>query len=398
MGGEQAASVLATVKRDQLRGRGEEWSAEDEEAFKAPIREQYERQGNAYYATARLWDDGVIDPLETRQVLGLALTACANAPLGDPPLRRLPDVKGAMTTRGCMTMFDTVLVANRGEIAVRVIRTLRALGIRSVAVFTDADADARHVREADTAVRIGPAAAAESYLSVERLLEAAAPHRRPGRPPRLRLPRRERRPSRRRARTPGSSSSGRRPTPSRLMGDKIRAKETVQAAGVPGRPRLERQRPRPTPNSSPPAGRSASRCCSSRRAGGGGKGMRLVRDAGGARRRDRRAPAARPAPPSATTRCSSSGGSTGPRHIEIQVLADGHGQRGPPRRARVLPPAPPPEDHRGGAVSVLLDEKTRAAMGAAAVAGGALLRLRRRGHGRVHRPRRATRPRTTSWR
>ncbi|MGY0067480.1 carboxyl transferase domain-containing protein [Streptomyces sp. QTS137] len=84
MGGEQAASVLATVKRDQLRARGEEWPAEDEDAFKAPVRAQYERQGNAYYATARLWDDGVIDPLETRQVLGLALTACANAPLGDP--------------------------------------------------------------------------------------------------------------------------------------------------------------------------------------------------------------------------------------------------------------------------------------------------------------------------
>ncbi|MCB8908501.1 methylcrotonoyl-CoA carboxylase, partial [Streptomyces sp. CB02980] len=81
MGGEQAASVLATVKRDQL---GDGWSAQDEEAFKAPIREQYESQGSAYYASARLWDDGVIDPMETRQVLGLALTACANAPLGDP--------------------------------------------------------------------------------------------------------------------------------------------------------------------------------------------------------------------------------------------------------------------------------------------------------------------------
>jgi 3-methylcrotonyl-CoA carboxylase beta subunit len=84
MGGEQAASVLATVKRDQLEGRGESWTAEDEETFKAPIRAQYASQGNAYYATARLWDDGVIDPLETRQVVGLALTACANAPLGEP--------------------------------------------------------------------------------------------------------------------------------------------------------------------------------------------------------------------------------------------------------------------------------------------------------------------------
>ncbi|MFI5639993.1 carboxyl transferase domain-containing protein [Streptomyces goshikiensis] len=83
MGGEQAASVLATVKRDQIEGAGQEWPAGDEEAFKAPVRAQYEEQGNAYYATARLWDDGVIDPMETRQVLGLALTACANAPLGD---------------------------------------------------------------------------------------------------------------------------------------------------------------------------------------------------------------------------------------------------------------------------------------------------------------------------
>ncbi|SCE25172.1 3-methylcrotonyl-CoA carboxylase beta subunit [Streptomyces sp. DvalAA-14] len=81
MGGEQAASVLATVKRDQLAAAGEKWTEQAEEEFKAPIREQYEAQGNAYYATARLWDDGVIDPLETRTVLGLALTACANAPL-----------------------------------------------------------------------------------------------------------------------------------------------------------------------------------------------------------------------------------------------------------------------------------------------------------------------------
>ena len=81
MGGEQAASVLAQVRRDGLEARGEEWPADEEEAFKAPIREQYEHQGHPYYATARLWDDGVIDPAQTRTVLGLALSACANAPL-----------------------------------------------------------------------------------------------------------------------------------------------------------------------------------------------------------------------------------------------------------------------------------------------------------------------------
>lgn len=85
MGGEQAAEVMATVRRDGLAARGESWSAAEEEAFKAPIREQYERQGHPYYATARLWDDGVIDPADTRRVLGLALSACARAPLGPRP-------------------------------------------------------------------------------------------------------------------------------------------------------------------------------------------------------------------------------------------------------------------------------------------------------------------------
>ena len=81
MGGEQAASVLATVKRDGIEGAGKTWSAGEEEAFKAPIREQYEHQGHPYYATARLWDDGIIDPADTRRVLGLALSASLNAPI-----------------------------------------------------------------------------------------------------------------------------------------------------------------------------------------------------------------------------------------------------------------------------------------------------------------------------
>jgi 3-methylcrotonyl-CoA carboxylase beta subunit len=79
MGGEQAASVLATVRRDGIEAKGGTWSATQEEAFKAPIREQYERQGHPYYASARLWDDGVIDPAQTRDVLGLGLSASLNA-------------------------------------------------------------------------------------------------------------------------------------------------------------------------------------------------------------------------------------------------------------------------------------------------------------------------------
>jgi 3-methylcrotonyl-CoA carboxylase beta subunit len=81
MGGEQAASVLATVKRDGIEAKGGKWSAEEEEAFKAPLREQYERQGHPYYASARLWDDGIIDPADTRRVLGLAISASMNAPI-----------------------------------------------------------------------------------------------------------------------------------------------------------------------------------------------------------------------------------------------------------------------------------------------------------------------------
>jgi len=81
MGGEQAASVLATIRRDNLEAKGSAWSAEDEQAFKAPIAAKYEEEGNPYYATARLWDDGVLDPGETRRALGLALATTLNAPI-----------------------------------------------------------------------------------------------------------------------------------------------------------------------------------------------------------------------------------------------------------------------------------------------------------------------------
>jgi 3-methylcrotonyl-CoA carboxylase beta subunit len=92
MGGEQAASVLATVRRDALaaardgqsEAKGGEWSVEEEEQFKEPLRAQYEEQGSPYYSTARLWDDGVIDPVDTRRVLGMGLAAASNAPIPEP--------------------------------------------------------------------------------------------------------------------------------------------------------------------------------------------------------------------------------------------------------------------------------------------------------------------------
>jgi 3-methylcrotonyl-CoA carboxylase beta subunit len=83
MGGEQAASVLATIRRDGIESKGGVWSQEEEDAFKQPIRAQYEQQGHPYYASARLWDDGVIDPVDTRKVLGRALSVALNAPIGD---------------------------------------------------------------------------------------------------------------------------------------------------------------------------------------------------------------------------------------------------------------------------------------------------------------------------
>ncbi|MFJ4617937.1 acetyl/propionyl/methylcrotonyl-CoA carboxylase subunit alpha [Streptomyces sp. NPDC088812] len=255
-------------------------------------------------------------------------------------------------------MFDTVLVANRGEIAVRVIRTLRSLGVRSVAVFSDADADARHVRDADTAVRIGPAPAAESYLSAERLLEAAARTGAQAVHPGYGFLA-ENAGFARACAAAGLVFIGPPAEAISLMGDKIRAKETVRAAGVPVVPGGR------DPELAGAARELGAPVLLKPSAGGGGKGMRLVRDLTAledeiaAARREARA---------------SFGDDTllverwidRPRHIEIQVLADGHGnvihlgerecslQR---RHQKIVEEAP----------SVLLDEATRAAMGEAAV-------------------------------
>jgi 3-methylcrotonyl-CoA carboxylase beta subunit len=83
MGGEQAATVLAIVRREGIEAKGGAWSKEEEEAFKAPVRAQFDEQADAYYATARLWDDGIIDPADTRMVLALAISAGMNAPAGE---------------------------------------------------------------------------------------------------------------------------------------------------------------------------------------------------------------------------------------------------------------------------------------------------------------------------
>ncbi|MFF0489778.1 biotin carboxylase N-terminal domain-containing protein [Nocardia sp. NPDC004068] len=258
--------------------------------------------------------------------------------------------------------FDTVLVANRGEIAVRVIRTLRALGIASVAVYSDADADARHVREADVAVRLGPAPARQSYLDIERVVDAAL---RTGA----------------QAVHPGYGFLSENPAfaaalaaagvvflgpPARaieIMGDKIAAKNTVAAFGVPVVPGIAR----PGLTDAELIGAATEigyPVLVKPSAGGGGKGMRLVHE-----------PAGLPDALVSARREAAAAFSddtlflerfvTRPRHIEVQILADRYGgvlhlgerecslQR---RHQKVIEEAPSP----------LLDAETRARIGAAA--------------------------------
>ncbi|TSE02172.1 acetyl/propionyl/methylcrotonyl-CoA carboxylase subunit alpha [Skermania sp. ID1734] len=261
-----------------------------------------------------------------------------------------------------MTDFDTVLVANRGEIAVRVIRTLRAMGIRSVAVYSDPDADARHVREADVAVRLGPAAARESYLNIDKVVDAA---KRTGA----------------QAVHPGYGFLSENAAfakalddagiafigpPARaieVMGDKITAKNAVAKFDVPVVPGIAK------PGLTDPELIEAAHeigypVLVKPSAGGGGKGMRMVED-----------PAELPAALASARReaASAFGDDTlflerfvlRPRHIEVQVLADKYGnvihlgerecslQR---RHQKVIEEAP----------SALLDEATRARIGEAA--------------------------------
>ncbi len=259
-------------------------------------------------------------------------------------------------------MFSTVLVANRGEIAVRVIRTLRAMGIRSVAVFSDADAGARHVAEADVAVNIGPAPARQSYLSIEALLAAITRTGAQAVHPGYGFLS-ENAQFAEALRSAGVVFIGPPVAAIQTMGDKISAKAAVSQFGVPVVPGISR--PGLTDDDliagAPDVGFPVLVKPS---AGGGGKGMRVVHDA-------EELPSALA---SARREAASSFGDDtlflerfvlNPRHIEVQVLADNHGnvvhlgerecslQR---RHQKVIEEAPSP----------LLDPETRARIGAAA--------------------------------
>ncbi|MGO9925111.1 MAG: biotin carboxylase N-terminal domain-containing protein [Mycobacterium sp.] len=259
-------------------------------------------------------------------------------------------------------MFDTVLVANRGEIAVRVIRTLRRLGIRSVAVYSDPDATARHVLEADTAVRLGPAAPRESYLNIARVLDAAARTNSQAIHPGYGFLS-ENADFAAACERAGVVFLGPPARAIQVMGDKITAKNAVAAFDVPVVPGVAK--PGLTDDELAAAAEEVGYPVLIKpSAGGGGKGMRLVEDP--ARLREELVSARREA-------ASSFGDDTlflerfvlRPRHIEVQVLADTHGnalhlgerecslQR---RHQKVIEETPSP----------LLDPRTRARIGAAA--------------------------------
>ena len=323
MGGEQAASVLATVPR--LR-HAASLDAEDEEAFKAPIREQYEAQGSPYYSTARLWDDGIIDPADTRRVLGMGLAAAANAPDPGAVLRRLPDVR-AMTYLNPPALPGTLLIANRGEIALRVMRTARRMGIRTVAIYTDARPPTPRTFCAADA---GPTACRATSTSRRVVRRPPGPVRTPSIPATASCPSA---PAFARAveaagiKLVGPSADG-----DGAMGRKDAAREIAVAAGVPVVPRGEGA-------GFPMLVKAA--------AGGGGKGMRIVRaaadydEAVAAARREARSRVRRRHPPDREVRRAR----TAHRGTDHRRCAR---QRPAPVRAGLLDPTPPPEGPRGG--------------------------------------------------
>ena len=364
MGGEQAAETMAIVTEAAAARRGKPIEKEKLEAMKAQIIGVFDGQMDVFSTSARVLDDGVIDPRDTRSVLvrgagdlprGRGAHAAAHAVLGraamsDAAMKRTP--------------FFKILIANRGEIALRIMRTARRLGYGVVAVYSDADRDALHVREADQAVRIGEALPAQSYLRIEAIIAAAKASGADAVHPGYGFLA-ENEDFAQACRDAGLVFIGPSPEAIRAMGNKAGAKDIMQKAGVPCVPGYQG------------ADQSDAVMLAEAKkigfpvmikavAGGGGRGMRLVADAAAF-------------PDALRSARSEAQGAFGdptvileraivdPRHIEIQVFGDRYGnaihlgerdcsvQR---RHQKLIEEAPSP------AVS----PKLRARMGAVAVA------------------------------
>ncbi len=362
MGPQQLAGVLSIVARAAAKSRGQEYDEEADAKMREAVENQIESESLALPMSGRVFDDGIIDPARHARRAGDRVVGL--------PFQRDRREPRATACSGCD--LRKLLVANRGEIARRVFRTARAMGLQTVAVYSDADADAPFVRDADEAVRIGGAAPSESYLRIDAIIGAAARTGADAIHPGYGFLA-ENAAFARACADAGVTFVG--PTPEAIdaMGSKLAAKRMLADAGVPVLPDVE-EPARAAEEVGLPAARQAIggrwwQGDADRASGFGARwrGRRIA--AGGGRRVRRRHAAAR-----ALRRVRPPRRDPDPRR---------HARRGDPsRRARVLDPAPPSEDPRGVAVG----RSRRGAARADGRCGGRRRprdRLRRRGHGRV---------------